>query len=608
MTGNLNNNFTWKNVRLVPVLHNRVEFALEVRRQFESFRPDVVAVEFPVTLEKRIIQGVERLPLLSVVYYEEQDGTFTYLLLEPTDGQIEAIRLAQAEGIPIRFIDRDTEGYPMDFSPMPDPYAAARIGHFLYAQAYLHIHHGDERSPEDLLREKTMAYHLQHLSREAERVLFVGGLFHLPGILQHLDRSQTQVIGRREREGVGIAHLHEESSREIMTEMPFLAAAYEQARSEKRSIALDRLEMNSRLIDLAGKNYWKRNKEDLSRMQLKTLYTFSRNYALLSGFLVPSFYQLVVAARGVADDDFAYEVWDLGSRYPWQEEAPGLPVLRLRGEDLFLDQKRIKFHRRLKTLRRRLVPIPVRKKRRERKPGEWKREFNVRSICSYPPEDVVIEGYGRYLQKKALQIKTAENTHIEPFTCSMADGIDIRETIRDWARQKIYVKIEKPLRGKVGSVVVIFDPDLPDKEGKEQFPWCVTWLGEHEQESDMAFYSTPAGEVMDGPGISRCQYGGFMLTYPPLRVYDIWKDPFFHFARNKPERLLIAALDYSVEKHVVYVSATPPSGWCRSIAARLGKQIIYLPIGMFSPVTLKKTRQFHVLDGHPVRTYAHHYI
>jgi hypothetical protein len=607
MTGNLNNNFTWKNIRLVPVLHNRIEFALEVRRQFKNFRPDVVAVEFPVTLKKKILQGVERLPLLSVVYYEEQDGTFTYLLLEPTDGQVEAMRLARMAGIPIRFVDRDTEGYPLDFSPMLDPYAAARIGHFLYAQAYLHIHHGDERPPEDLLREKTMAYHLQQLNREGKRVLFVGGLSHLPGILQHLDHSQAQVIGRLEREGVGIAHLHEESSREIMTEMPFLAAAYERERSEKR-IALDRLEINSRLIDRARENYWKHNKEELSRTQLKTLYTFSRNYALLTGSLVPDFYQLVVATRGVADDDFAYEVWDLGSRYPWQEEAPGLPVLRLRGEDLYLDRKRIRFHRRLKTMRRRLVPVPVRKKKRERKPGEWKREFKARSICSYPPEDVVIEGYGRYLQKRALQIKTAENTHIEPFTCSMSDGIDIRETIRDWARQKIYVKVEKPLRGKVGSIVVIFDPDLPDEEGKEQFPWCVTWLGEHEQESDMAFYSTPAGEVMDGPGISRCQYGGFMLTYPPLRVYDIWKDPYFDFARNKPERLLIAALDYSVEKHVVYVSAAPPSGWCRSIAARLGKKIIYLPIGMFSPVTLKKIRQFHVLDGHPVRSYAHHYI
>lgn len=593
---------------MVPVLHNRVEFAVEVRRQFARFQPDVVAVEFPVTLKKKILQGVERLPLLSVVYYEEQDGTFTYLLLEPTDGQIEAIRLARMNGIPIRFIDRDSEGYPMDFFPMPDPYAAHKIGHFLYGQAYLHVHHAEKRSPDDLLREKTMAYHLQQLSREADRVLFVGGLSHLPGILQLLHKKQAQVIGRQEREGVGIAHLHEESSREVMTEMPFLAAAYERARAQEGPTVLDRLEINSLLVDLAGKNYLKHNKEELSRHQLRTLYTFSRNYALLTGSLVPNFYQLVVAARGAADDNFAYEVWDLGSMYPWQEDEPALPVLRLSGEDLYLDQKRIRFHRRLKTMRRRLVPVPVRKRMRERKPGEWKREFNPRSICSYPPEDVIIEGYGRYLQKKAFQVKAEENTHIEPFTCTMADGIDIRETIRDWTRRKIYVKVERPLRGKVGSVVVIFDPDLPDREGKEQFPWRVTWLGEHEQESDMAFYSTPAGEVMDGPGISRCQYGGFMLTYPPLRVYDIWKDPYFDFARNKPERLLIAALDYSVEKHVVYVSATPPSGWCRSIAARLGKKIIYLPIGIFSPVTLKKIRQFHVLDGHPVRTYAHHYI
>ena len=608
MTANLKNNFTWKNVRLVPTLHNRMEFAIEVRRQFATFRPDMVAVEFPVTLERRILQGVERLPLLSVVYYEEADGAFTYLLLEPTDGMVEAVRLARAEGIAVRFIDRDTEGYPMDFSPMPDPYAAARIGPFLFARTYLHIHSGDERSPDDTLREKTMAYHLQRLSREAERVLFVGGLSHLPNLLHLLDHPQTEVIGRREREGVGIAHLQEESSREIMTEMPFLAAEYERARVAKQPLEIDRSEVNSRLLDLAGDNYRKKTKEELSPPQLKILYKFARNYALLTGALVPTFYQLVVAARGVADDDFAYEVWELGSRYPWQAEAPGLPVLRLRGEDLYLDQKQIRFHRRLRTMRRRLVPIPVRKKRREQRPGEWKREFHARSICSYPPEDVVIEGYGRYLQKKALQIKTEENTRIEPFTSSLADGIDIRETIRDWTRQKIYVRVARPFRGKVGSVVVIFDPDFPDKDGKEQFPWRVTWLGEHAQESDMAFYSTPAGEIMDGPGISRCQYGGFMLSYPPMRVYDIWKDPYFHFARNKPERLLMAALDYSIEKHVVYVSATPPSGWCRTIAAGLGKKIIYLPIGIFSPVTLKKIRRFHVLDGHPVREFAHRYV
>jgi len=79
-------------------------------------------------------------------------------------------------------------------------------------------------------------------------------------------------------------------------------------------------------------------------------------------------------------------------------------------------------------------------------------------------------------------------------------------------------------------------------------------------------------------------------------------------ARNKPERLLMAAIDYGLEKHVVYVAATPPSGRCQSLAARQGKKIIYMPIGSFSPVTLKKIRQFHVLEGHYVRKYARQYI
>jgi hypothetical protein len=293
----------------------------------------------------------------------------------------------------------------------------------------------------------------------------------------------------------------------------------------------------------------------------------------------------VVAGRGAADDNFSYELWDKGSEYPWQTEKPELPVIRLSGEELFLDQKRIRFHRRLKTFRRRLVSVPVKKKIREKVPGEWEKTFDKLFICSYPPEDVVIEGYGRTLQEKALRIKAEENSRVVPFVSSIMEGIDIRETIRNWLKGEVYVKEGTPFRGKVGSVVVIFDPDSPDKEG-----------------------STPAGEVMDGPGISRCQHGGFMLTHPPLRVYDIWKDSYFDMARNKPERLLMSAIDYSLEKHVVYVAATPPSGRCQSLAARQGKKIIYMPIGSFSPVTLKKIRQFHVLDGHYVRKYAKQYI
>jgi hypothetical protein len=259
-------------------------------------------------------------------------------------------------------------------------------------------------------------------------------------------------------------------------------------------------------------------------------------------------------------------------------------------------------------MRRRLVPLPVKKRQKERFPGEWKKEFKAHTICSFQPEDIVVEGFGNYVKRRAVKEKSEENSRVVPFMTSMMDGIDMRETLRNVKEGTIYVRENIPLKGKVGSVVVIFDPDFPDATGKEGFPWRVTWLGEHNQESDMAFYSAPAGETLVGPGISRCQYGGFMLTFPPLRVYDIWKDQFFDFARNKPERLPLAALDYSLERHVVYVSSSPPSSLCRSFASRLRKQIIYLPIGIFSPVTLKKIRQFHVLDGHPVRSYAARYI
>ncbi len=608
MTTKTSSDFSWRNVRLVPILHNRMEFAREVRRQFLEFDPDLLALEFPETLKDRVLQGVRRLPLLSVVHYQERDETLVYLVLEPTDGQLEALRLALARDIPVHFIDRDTEAYPQDLAPMPDPYAVSRVGYDAFCRAYLDAQRGNGPDLEDVLREKTMAFHLQRLSGQGRRILFVCGLAHLGGIRRMLEQPQTEVIGRRKREGIGLAHLDQDSSREILSEMPYLAAAYERAREHHGAARLDRLELQAGLVREALESHRKTNKEELTPLQLRVMNRFSRNYALLSGRLVPDFYQLIVSARGAADDDFAYELWQLGSDYPWQSEEPGLPVLRLRGEDLFLDHRRIRFHRSLKTLRRRLVPVPVKRRRREKQPGEWKREFGKYSICSYPPEDVVIEGYGRYLQKRALEIKSEENLRLQPFVASMLDGPDIRETIRQWARGEIFVREARPLRGKVGSVVVVFDPDYAEPKGEEAFPWCVTWLGEHDQESDMAFYSTPAGEVMDGPGISRCQYGGFMLTYPPMRVYDIWKDPFFGQARNKPERLLMAALDYAVERHVVYVSGTPPSGWCQSMASRLGKKLIYLPIGIFSPVTLRKIRQFHVLDGHHVRRYARDFI
>ena len=196
-----------------------------------------------------------------------------------------------------------------------------------------------------------------------------------------------------------------------------------------------------------------------------------------------------------------------------------------------------------------------------------------------------------------------ERARTEPFTTSLLDGIDLRETIRNWHEGKIYVRSFQKLPGEVGAVVVIFDDDRQDR-----YPYSITWLGEHQNESDMAFYATDPLEHLVGPGIGRSEYGGFLLSLPPLRMTDIWDDPDYDFAESKPERLLLAALDYSLEKNVVYVARRPPRSIFRTIAGRLGRKIIYIPIGQLSPVALKRIRVFHVLDGHDRRERAREYI
>ena len=114
----------------------------------------------------------------------------------------------------------------------------------------------------------------------------------------------------------------------------------------------------------------------------------------------------------------------------------------------------------------------------------------------------------------------------------------------------------------------------------------------------MAFYSTEPFENLVGPGVGRAEYGGLLMTLPPRRLYDVWSDFDYDTAETKAERLLMAALDYSVEKHVVYVAAKPPRSMFRQLASRLNRKIVYLPLGQLSPTKLKKIRVVHVLDSH----------
>lgn len=374
--------------------------------------------------------------------------------------------------------------------------------------------------------------------------------------------------------------------------------------------ALDRQKVYKGLVELAAEYYQENTGEEFKTWQHRNFNLFARRYAHLQGKLLPGLMPLIYAARSCVDHNYAYEFWDLATFYPWQTEPQdGTKEFDFDGENLEIGGVRLKhfeFHRTFPRLRQSLqrMPIPDRHTPSD-DPSDWSGDFEHGRICSYPPEDIVIEDYGRYLQKKAVKIQSEAHSRTEPFTTSLLDGIDMRTTLRNWADgRRIYVKEEKKIQGGTGSVVIIFDED---KENKK-YPWCITWHGEHDQESDMAFYATDNRRMMIGPGIARCEYGGLMLSYPPRRLANVWSDPYYHSAKTKAEVLLFSAIDYCQDKHIVYVADSAPRSYFFQLAQRLGKKLVYLPIGTLSPTSLERIRVFHVLAGHKYREVAKNFI
>jgi hypothetical protein len=231
-------------------------------------------------------------------------------------------------------------------------------------------------------------------------------------------------------------------------------------------------------------------------------------------------------------------------------------------------------------------------------------EPNEVDICSYPPEDVQVEKWGEALMKHANHVLQAGITESEPFIADFGRGPDIREMLRRFHENRIYVKKDEHGGLEFGSVVVVFAED----EDMVEYPFQMTWLGEHSQESDMAFYSTPPGTDVVGPGISRMEHGGFVLSYPPMRMFDIWRDHHFDFIPTRHERLLVAGLAYSEKTGIVYVAKKGPSARWKKLAKSMGKRIVYIPLGSLNPLHIKRMRTFHMLQNKGVRNFAHEYL
>jgi len=637
-------------IHALPILHYRMEFAHLVRQAYDEVRPDCIAIELAPTLKEQFVRGVLRLPELSVLSYQAGEQTL-FLMIEPADPLVEGARLALESQLPLHLVDLDLDDYPGHLEPFPDSYAVHRIGLAPFYREYSASVASMAPDHADLRREQGMAYRLQQLAGEYQRVLFICGMYHLARVREFFHQPLAQPLTRRRRDGVQLRNLHPDTCYEVLAEHPFLSALYELRRTPlpplpaasklsmrksfnafelilggkqeipeeavlreavERSAHLvgeegempDRQRILLRLFQEAALHYRQETGETVAHWQRRAFFRFSRNCALLGGMLLPDLFQMLTSARSCVDDNFAYAFFRLAKFYPWQREESEIQTVRITAADLWAGTRRLRFRPKEPRRVKGRSGLKSLTRKRELRPGDWLEGFDNPSICSYPPEDIAIEEYGRNLKRLGARQLSEEHSRSEPFTVSILDGIDMRETLRNLHEGRIYVKENRRVHSGVGCVVVVFDEDRAMK----RFPYCITWLGEHDQESDMAFYATAPTDNVVGPGISRCEYGGFMLSYPPRRMFDVWDDRDYSGALTRAEVLLMAALDYSQERDVVYAAPTSPRGFLKQLAGRLGKRIIYIPLASLSPVALKKLRVFHVLFGRDKRDIAHDYI
>ncbi len=594
------------NLTFFPAIPGRLEFALRVRRFLLTERPAVVAIEFPATLQRNFYAALDRLPQMSVIIIPDPrsdgDDTASYVVIEPGDPFIEALRTAREIGAGIVFLEPPGRDKPHIPGTYPDPHSLEIIGIQKYIDAYL------ERqpllSPEAEDHAAAMAWKLQGVDPLASTAVVVS-LNMLDALLGAIEVPQDEPPPARTAlfSYAELFNLHPDCLAEVTIEAPYYQAIYEASRVNEAP-AFDRPKTQLALLREAEKEYVINTGDQMRGWQRLALAKFSRNLALVDHNLMPGVYDLTLAARSIVDDNFAYEVWQMANRYPVQQtEDPPLETVNISGEEMWLRTRKLRLRRRLPRLKQRLKPAAIKSRKREKFKGEWASQTEGESICSYPPEDIVIENYGRFLKQYAKSVVSEERSRVEPFLTSMRDGIDLRETIRNWHEGKLYVRELGKFSGDIGALIIIFDEDRADR-----YQYLTTWQGEHQNESDMAFYSTRPFEHIVGPGIGRAEYGGLLMTLPPRRLYDVWNDFDYDTAETKAERLLMAGLDYAMERHVVYVAARPPRSIFRQLAARLNRKIVYLPLGQLSPAKLKKIRVVHVLDSYQRRSEAKQFI
>lgn len=603
----------YENVLAIPSIHSRAYFALAVREAFNTFKPDAIAIEHPHCFNETLREAVSRLPLISMIV-RNIDDEGVYIPIDPTDSIIEGVRLAIDEEIPFFAIDKDITYFKSNSHyMMPDDYLLTKIGLEKFYKEVL-LKYGVLKEETDKEREYQMAYNINEIRKQYKRVLVIVGMSHWESIRSLLKKNKfTEKIDDNENVPLGeynIYSIHKDSTKQAIGELPFMAYMYEAFRNGELE-TFDKTFVIETIFREAVIKY----RLPISRIQLQKMMTYLRNLCLLESKIIPDSIDILTAAKCMVNNDYALECMEGIDYYPYNvEEDANYPVIKLnfdpatKGLEGLLRNKRIKLHRYDNVWKTSLKKISVTTRPKEKYDGEWQDTWNKSTnLMSHVPEDSLMEKNMNILRDKITSMLTEDKMRVEPFRTSIKDGIDLRETIRNYYKKEIYVKEYPKIKGKIGHMVVIFDD-----ENDANYNWNIVWYSEAHDDSDLILYSTEPGMHLVGPGISKCYFGGYASLMPPQGPHDLWQD--YAYLKNESvvasyaDLLLYSAIFYSEDKYIGYIAPKAPSFTLKELAKTRNVEIIYIPLTTFSSETLRKLRNFHVLGAKRLRDIANDYI
>jgi hypothetical protein len=612
-------------ITVLPIIHGSGDFAIEVRRVMLSERFDCLAVPLPPSFQNDVERAIGFLPGISAVMQEEgktfspgqwspeshrdedeEPRTFSYVPIDPCQGVIAALRIALQERMPRAFIDLETEDFHSYEGVFPDPYALKMTKADKFAAAVLPaIGPVPEGQPQDRVR--YMANRLRELEQKYPSVLVICSILDWPWIK---DAYFDNVECTAENDLVEATNLYAADPASLMFllgEMPYITGLYERARQElddDENLSIDGIKEMLLATRDRYQTELKSRARKITPKLLGSYFSYVRNLALIERRMTPDLYTMVIAAQQIVGDQFAVLLTEVAHSYPYTDLMPfpefkmGLGKGRLPDGDVVRLKNRLPGQsRQWRTCE--LKPLPPKPQQQQ-----WEKSWNPFGQCSWPPEDQSIEKFRTHIKDVAMALLGSDLARTEKFSTSLKDGLDIRETLRNWHTGDLYVKIFPPAMGSLDCVIMLFDSPADPRD----YPWRITWHAEHHDESTLALFASDFRHEMVGPGIALATYGGAMFLFPPRPIPDVWQDPRFDFADTLEERLIAAGCYHSREKHVAIMSeGVPGPGW-RRLAKHYGVKLVHVPISRFSQATIQQLRMFHVLNGQHIRSYAAHFI